>query len=392
MPNAHTDQRENMQIIIVSDGYPYKDAPYAAFVRVIAKEFVCQKHEVTIIAPQSLTKHFIRRTSLSPRKFTDEVENRSTIRVFRPYSLTFGNGKFARLTHFFNSIVTINKLASLKCPDIVYAHFWSSANSVVSYCRKKNIPLFVATGEDKITIVNEISSRQVSILKQYTSGVICVSTKNKIESIEKGLAEENKCIVLPNACNHKIFHPIDKTFCRKKLQFPEDTFIVCFCGRFNFRKGVHRVSAAIKELEDNSVKAIFIGSPMDDAKAQPPNCPGALFIGQLNQEEIVYYLNASDVFVLPSIAEGCPNSVIEAMACGLPIISSNLLFNQDILDENNSILINPLDIKEITSAIRRLKNDKEYLIKLSEGALKRSKELTIQKRTLKILSFIVNQL
>ena len=178
----------------------------------------------------------------------------------------------------------------------------------------------------------------------------------------------------------------------KKLQFPEDAFIVCFCGRFNFRKGVHRVSDAIKELDDSRIRAIFIGSPMDDAKAQLPDCPGTLFIGQLNHEEIVYYLNASDVFVLPSIAEGCPNSVIEAMACGLPIISSNLLFNQDILDEDNSIMINPLDVKEIASAIRTLENDREYIIKLSEGSLKRSNELTIQKRTLKILSFIFNRL
>lgn len=382
-----------MRIIIVADGYPHKGAPYSAFIRVLAKEFACKKHEVTVIAPQSLTKHFIRHTSLSPKKFIDEIENFSTIRVFRPYSLTFGNGKLARLTHFFNSIVTVNKLASLKQrPDIVYAHFWFSANNVIAYCKKKNIPLFVATGEDKITIVDEISSHRISMLKRYTSGVICVSTKNMIESIEKGLADENKCVVLPNACDHKIFHPIDKMYCRKKLQFPEDAFIVCFCGRFNFRKGVHRVSDAIKELDDSRIRAIFIGSPMDDAKVQLPDCPGTLFIGQLNHEEIVYYLNASDVFVLPSIAEGCPNSVIEAMACGLPIISSNLLFNQDILDEDNSIMINPLDVKEIASAIRTLENDREYIIKLSEGALKRSNELTIQKRTLKILSFIFNRL
>lgn len=381
-----------MRIIIVSDGYPYKNAPYSAFIRVLAKEFVRQKHEVTVIAPQSLTKHFIRHTSLSPKKFIDEEENLSAIHVFRPYSLTFGDGKFARLTHFVNSIVTINKLASLKCPDIVYAHFWSSANNVVSYCRKKNIPLFVATGEDKITIVDEIPKHRILSLKQYTSGVICVSTKNKIESIEKGLAEENKCIVLPNACNHKIFHPIDKTYCRKKLQFPGDAFIVCFCGRFNYRKGVYRVSDAIKELDDNRIKVIFIGSPMDDARAQLLDCPGTLFIGQLSHDEMVYYLNASNVFVLPSIAEGCPNSVIEAMACGLPVISSNLLFNQDILGGDNSILINPLDVKEIASAIKTLKNDREYLIKLSEGALKRSNELTIQKRALKILSFIVSRL
>ena len=88
------------------------------------------------------------------------------------------------------------------------------------------------------------------------------------------------------------------------------------------------------------------------------------------------------------MAEGCPNSVIEAMACGLPIISSDLPFNYDILDSSNSILVDPMDVNEIANAIITLKEDETLRSKLSKGAIKKVSELTIEKRVSKILNFI----
>ncbi len=63
------------------------------------------------------------------------------------------------------------------------------------------------------------------------------------------------------------------------------------------------------------------------------------------------YICASDVFVLPTTAEGCCNAIIEAMGCGLPIVSSDRAFNYDILNEENSILVDPESVDEIDNAI-----------------------------------------
>ena len=95
------------------------------------------------------------------------------------------------------------------------------------------------------------------------------------------------------------------------------------------------------------MKSIFIGSG-----EQTPEIDGILFCGKLPHDQIVHYLNAADVFVLPTLAEGCSNAIIEAMACGLPIISSDLPFNDDILDAENSIRVNSLDVESIAEAIR----------------------------------------
>ena len=105
-------------------------------------------------------------------------------------------------------------------------------------------------------------------------------------------------------------------------------------------------------------------------------------------EQINSYLNCSDAFVLPSLAEGCPNSVIEAMACGLPIISSDLPFNYDILSNENAILVDPLDVKAIAAAIKQLKDNDSLKDRLAKDSLTKAKELTIKERVSKILMFI----
>ena len=217
--------------------------------------------------------------------------------------------------------------------------------------------------------------------------VICVSTKNKQESIAYGLAKDEKCVVLPNAYNPKEFYHEDGCAMREHLGITKDDFVVAFCGRFNNRKGVFRVDAALKRLNDPHIKAIYVGSPMDNCKDEP-DYKHIAFKGQLSHSEIVHYLNAANVFVLPSMAEGCPNSVIEAMACGLPIISSDLPFNYDILDQSNSLLVDPTNVDAIANAILQLKNDKDLCARLSQGALQKAQSLRIEERTKHIRQII----
>lgn len=80
-----------------------------------------------------------------------------------------------------------------------YAHFWTSAYNVIINAIELNIPLFVATGEDIITIQKYLTAREVLLLRVTVQGVICVSTKNRKESISLHLTNRDKCIVLPNS-------------------------------------------------------------------------------------------------------------------------------------------------------------------------------------------------
>lgn len=73
------------------------------------------------------------------------------------------------------------------------------------------------------------------------------------------------------------------------------------------------------------------------------------------------------MFCLPTLNEGCSNAIVEAIACGLPIISSNLPFNDDILDSSNALLVNPESVDDIASAIKQLMDNSDLRQKLAEG-------------------------
>ncbi len=377
-----------MHILFFASTYPHPSYPFSAFIKVLCEEMTRQGHEITVIAPQSMTSILLGRKEKLPKDVVYEVQVEggvSHIRVLRPYAPTFG--RFHGLTWRMKRYVSNRTYKSLGItPDVLYAHFWNNAYNALDITKSKGIPLFVATGEDKIVVDEILNSRTILELKDKVKGVICVSTKNKNASIGIGLTDENKCILLPNAINPELFKKKDKYECRKRLGFPKDAFIVAFSGRFVERKGVRRVSDAIKHCADETIKSIFIGQTTGD-KSNTPDCNGILFMGPLEQSQMPDYLNTADVFVLPSLAEGCSNSIIEAMACGLPIISSALPFNEDICTEDNSILVDPMNIQAISDAIKKMKND-GLRNKLSKGALHTAAGLTIKERTFSILKFI----
>lgn len=372
-----------MNICFITQRYPgaHNTTDYA-FVKQLVDAIAKLGNCCYVLAPFNITHY---------RSFSRIKEEYSigegSVTVYRPGYLSFSTwhlGKFSPTSWFYKKAIK-KALRLLKVrPDFMYGHFWSSAFDGYEFARKRNIPLFVASGESEITESFSFN-RGWEEFAEYVRGVICVSSKNREESIRLGLTTDNKCGVFPNAINAELFHKYNKEVCRKKLCIPDNCFIVAFVGWFNERKGSQRLSAAIDQLED--VKSFFIGKGELE-----PKCEGILYKGALPHEEIPIYLGAADCFVLPTLHEGCCNAVIEAMACGLPVVSSNLPFNWDVLDDTNSILIDPRNIDEMANAISTLKENKEKRNQLAEGALKKAEDLTIDKRAKAIMEFIKDKI
>lgn len=365
-----------MNILIISPSYPDRYKVHYPFVKQLVDEFARQGHKCSVIAPYSITKN---------RRLYKTIESDGTVTVYRPNYLSSSNikiGGFSPSDYFRRKAVIRATQKLPQKPDVVYCHFWESAVDAYPYARRNNIPMFVASGES--SIANIINPSEIcQDIRNYISGVICVSTKNKEESISLGLTTEDRCFVKPNAVNSSLFRKLDKIECRRKLGFPQEAFIISFVGAFIERKGANRVAAAIRQLDGKPVHSIFIGK--GDAE---PMCDNILFKGSLRHEQIPEYLCSSDVFVLPTLKEGCCNAIVEAMSCGLPIISSNLSFNWDVLDDTNAFLIDPMSINAITDSIAQLRDNRQLLQTMSVMSLDKARSLTIDKRATAVISFI----
>ena len=87
-------------------------------------------------------------------------------------------------------------------------------------------------------------------------------------------------------------------------------------------------------------------------------------------EEIPKYMVAADVFVLPSISEGLPVVILEAMACGVPVIASRISGIPDVLvNEYNGLLIEPKCVQDLANAIISVLSNENLRSSLSQGAL-----------------------
>lgn len=378
-----------MNICVLADSYPSKNSFGGIFVAKLFDEIADLGNNVVIIAPQSITNSLLNKKSLSPKKYLHVTKNKAKVTVYQPYTITFSNYRVLRkLNSFFKRRAVSKVIKKLKVtPDAYYGHFWHNAYILFRAISHSDAPLFVATGESVINFHMQISDIQKKSLKKYVRGVICVSTKNKDESIAKGLATENKCIVIPNAFDNTEFYIKDKLKCRRQLGFPLDSFIIAFTGAFKESKGVYRLSQAIQQLNDPSINSIFIG-----AGSLKPQCEGILFEGLLPHNKIADYLNCADVFVFPTLAEGASNAIVEAIGCGLPVISSDLPFNYDMLNESNSILVDPLNIDEIANAIKDIKTNNALRKRLAEGAEETSQYFILSNRAKKMCKYINNKI
>ena len=366
-----------MNILITAYGYPDRRHNAYPFVQQLVEQFAAQGHECCVVVPYSITKN---------KGFYPFREEYDHLTILRPNYISFSTFsiKGFRLSSYLRGKAMKRALKQLPFkPDVVYAHFWGSGLSIYQYAKQRNLPLFVASGESQI-FERFVSSRFQSFY-DYVNGVVCVSTKNMDESIANGMTTADRCIVLPNGINSDLFHQKDQTLCRRRLGLPEDSFIVAFCGQMSHRKGVKVLSDALDSIhEGQPVYSLFIGQPL----GEHPTCHNVLHHGSVPHNEVATYLCASDVFVLPTLHEGCSNAIVEAMACGLPVISSDRPFNYDILSEDNSILIDPTDCHQVADAIVKLRDDNVLRQQLSKGALDMAQKLSIAERAARIIEFM----
>lgn len=380
-----------MDILVVASNYTTDKRQVHVFLDNVVRLFVDKGINCTVIAPQSSFAYCRRKDERRPLEYERKSPKGVPYKIYSPLYTVFPTTKVGELClsdqtkySFLRAIKRVYKEKKLHA-DLIYSHFIQAGIPAVMLAQELGVPSYIANGEaDTIDSLKFISRKLVRETLENVTGIISVSTKCKDEVNQLCSGDQrimSKVTIIPNAANSDRFYHLDKATCRKELGFPEDKFIVSFTGSFIERKGIQKASKAVDSIDD--VYGIFIG-----AGPEEPQCRNILFKGRVKNEEMVKYLNAADVFVLPTLAEGCSNAIVEAVVCGLPVISSNRSFNWDVLDDSCAILIDPENQEEITNAIRELKDNPQRRTELANGSKERAKMLSLDGRVDQIIEFL----
>lgn len=336
-----------MKILAIVANFPSLTAPYSGiFIQRTLLELSRMGAEVTVIAPQKWH---------DKRMPTFSCEN--GLNIYRPLYLSLGakqifNFNTIKVTHrnFIKTVLRRSKKINFT-PDFVYSHFLMPAGkSSIKVAQYFGVDVFCSLGESDI-LNYERFYRKEQLQKIYNQFKKLLPNSLQIKNtiLTRYVLGENQITYIPNGIDSTVFYPMDKMDCRKKLGLPENEKIVIFVGGFIERKGPLRVLEACKKTS-YKLKMIFIGEG-----PQKPKDPDILYAGKINPNEIPLFLNSSDVFVLPTKNEGMPNAILEAMACNIPIVTSNIAVNKIILEEYvNKKLCAFNDIEAFTEGIEQM--------------------------------------
>lgn len=239
--------------------------------------------------------------------------------------------------------------------DLVDAHFgYPDGVGALLAARRLGVPCFVTLrGFEAEYIHQPIVGQQIRYLLRNADGCICVARFLKDLALEHGASPE-KTTVVHNAIDGAQFYPGDRSAARRALGLPENVPIVISVGHLISRKRHHIMLSAFRELLDAHPKArlLIVG-----AESFEPDYPRRLrnqvkrlgiqdcieFLGNVPSHRVADYLRAADLFALGTQREGCCNAVLEALACGLPVVTTPVGDNTWFVKDGENGFIVPVD-------------------------------------------------
>jgi len=233
----------------------------------------------------------------------------------------------------------LKKLCRTWQPHILDAHFiWPDGVGISLIAKDLGIPYVITLRGKLFECMKEPSQvRQCAEALKGASAVISVSSGLADAAIELG-ADPARVSVIPNGVDAENFNIKDKNTCRKDLGLPEDKTILVTVAHLGHRKGHHEVIRALAGLPED-VFLVLVGGPAQGgshetimAEAEKSGVETRVILaGPQPYDQVARYFSAADASVLASYREGCPNAVLESLACGTPVIATDVGAVRDIL-------------------------------------------------------------
>lgn len=314
--------------------------------------------------------------------------------VFEPVVLSFTDGPMVErlrnmgiTTHIihttkpfdFSKWKQVKKLIESENVQLVHAHGTRAHSNVSWAARKLNLPVVYTVHGWSFHDNQPFPLKKLRVLgeKYLTSRAsVNISVSQSVHDTGKKYFSGYTSVVIPNGINQQKFNPA-RTFknIRAELGIPKDAVLVLFLARFTEQKQPVTMIRAFEKAAaaNNQLRLLMVGDgelkSEADALVARSGVKEKIFMQSFRQD-VPDILAAADMYVLPSLWEGLPLGLLEAMAMGKSVIASKADGTKEVLQHNtNGIMVNVESLEtEVTNAIIQLAADADLRNRLGEQA------------------------
>jgi len=368
-----------MKICFVPTMFPkYKGDYYGSFVFNDARLLVKKGFEVHVVTQHNPNIpyeeimngiHVHRFKWLEPKEFKALVHFKGIMDNFR--LITY-------LISLFFNLLWITKEYDI---DIIHAHSVIPTGLIgVIIAKIMRKPVFITShGMDINNFENNYFFKKlITFSLNNCNKAIAVSEDLAKKMGSLGIDQKN-IMVLRNAVDTDRFKPIKNKDLRKYYKIKDNNILILFVGYLDAFKGIFELIDAFYEVNKNkdNIKLMVIGEGPKENELKKKVSKldlekSVIFTGNINPNDMPPYYQNADIFVLPSYTEGLPLVLIEAMACGLPVVVSNVGGIPEIIEDcKNGFLIPPKNVKELSEKLGIIIKDND----LKRDFSKRSVEI-----------------
>ena len=217
-------------------------------------------------------------------------------------------------------------------PDLIFSIFlYPDGYAALQIGKALSVPVVaMSIGSDINRIGDRISAMHTRTVLREADFLITVSDDLRKKAVAMGAAPE-KTRAIVNGCDLSVFHVRDRLEARQKLHIDPAVEAVVYIGRMDVKKGLRELveAAALLHPQHTNLHVYLVGEgpdrPLIESAIRAKNA--AKYIHVLPAcafDEVAVWMAAADLVTLPSYMEGCPNVVLEALACGRPVVATNV--------------------------------------------------------------------
>jgi glycosyltransferase involved in cell wall biosynthesis len=244
-------------------------------------------------------------------------------------------------------------------PDLILSYFlYPDAYAALRIGKALSVPVVAGgVGSDVHSIGDPFSAMHTRTVLREADFLVTVSEDLRKRAVAMGAAPE-KTRTIVNGCDVSVFHVRDRAEARLKLHIDLLSEAVVYIGRMDKRKGLRELveAAASLHAEHPALHVYLIGDgpdrPLVETAIQASNAASYIHIVPgCSFDDVAIWMAAADLVTLPSYNEGCPNVVLEALACGRPVVATDVGGIPEIMGDACGCLVPPRQPADLARAL-----------------------------------------